>query len=141
MMMIRVLLISALFSLSLGADELVVIANKANIFSDRLNKQDISRIYLKKKRYNGSLKLVVLNLSASDPLRKYFEHSVLNMSDRQLAAYWAKQHYQGQRPPLSMMSPESVVAFVREVEGAIGYVPKTSADDSVNIIYEAKDRP
>lgn len=139
--MIRILLISALFFLSLNADELVVIANKANIFKNRLSKQDISRIYLKKKRYNSSLKLVALNLSASDPLRKDFEHSVLKMSDRQLAAYWAKQHYQGKRPPLSMMSAESVIAFVREVEGAIGYIPKTSADNSVKIIYEVKSAP
>ncbi|MDA3946591.1 MAG: hypothetical protein PF439_07935 [Helicobacteraceae bacterium] len=139
--MIRILLISALFFLSLDAGELVVIANKANIFKDRLSNQNISRIYLKKKRYNGSLKLVALNLSASDPLRKEFEHSVLSMSDLQLAAYWAKQHYQGQRPPLSMMSAASVLAFVREVEGAIGYIPKASVDDSVNIIYEVKTTP
>jgi hypothetical protein len=41
MMMIRILLISALFFLSLDAGELVVIANKANIFKDRLSNQNL----------------------------------------------------------------------------------------------------
>lgn len=139
--MIRILSLLALLLLTLNAGELVVIANKANVFKHTLSKQDISRIYLNKKRYNGSLKLVAINLFASDALRKDFEHFVLEMSDRQLAAYWAKQHYQGKRPPLTMMSVASVLAFVREVEGAIGYVPKEFVDESVSIIYEIKDMP
>ena len=134
--MVRIILITALLFLTLDAGQFVVIANKANTFENSLSKQELRRIYLKKKRYNGAYKLVALNLSASDPLRKNFEETVLGMSDRQLAAYWAKQHYLGQRPPLTMMSAESVVAFVREVEGAIGYVPEEAVDTSVKVIYE-----
>jgi ABC-type phosphate transport system substrate-binding protein len=136
MPMLRIILITALLFLTLDAREFVVIANKANAFDTLLSKQEIRRIYLKKRRYSGPFKLVPINLSPSDPLRKEFETALMGMSGRQLAAYWAKQHYQGHRPPLTMISVESVVAFVREVEGAIGYVPKEAVDGSVRVIYE-----
>lgn len=134
--MLRIILITALLILTLDARQFVVIANKANTPDKEFSKEEIRRVYLKKRRYSGPFKLVPLNLSPSDPLRKEFESGLMGMSGRQLAAYWAKQHYQGHRPPLTMMSVESVIAFVREVEGAIGYVPKETVDERVKIIYE-----
>lgn len=137
--MVRIILATALLFFSLEAAQFAVIANKESKIDIRLDANEIRRIYLKKRRYIDALKLVPLNLFASDPLRESFQKEVLSMSDRQLASYWAKQHYLGHRPPLTMMSVESVVAFVREVNGAIGYVPKEAADASVKIIYEYKE--
>jgi hypothetical protein len=138
--MIRIILATALLFFSLEAAQFVVIANKESKIGTRLDANEIRRIYLKKRRYIGTLKLIPLSLSASDPLRHSFQKELLSMSERQLAAYWAKQHYLGHRPPLTMMSVESVVAFVREVNGAIAYVPKEAADTSVKIIYEHKEQ-
>jgi ABC-type phosphate transport system substrate-binding protein len=137
--MLRIILATALLFFSLEAAQFVVIANKESKIGKRLDANEIRRIYLKKRRYIDSLKLIPLNLSASDPLRHSFQKELLYMSERQLASYWAKQHYLGHRPPLTMMSVESVVAFVREVNGAIGYVPKEAVDASVKIIYEYKE--
>ncbi len=137
--MLRITLATALFCFSLEATQFVVIANKESKIGKHLDANEIRRIYLKKRRYIDTLKLVPLNLSASDPLRESFQRTILSMSDRQLASYWAKQHYLGHRPPLTMMSVESVIAFVREVDGAIGYVPKESVDTSVKVIYEQKE--
>ncbi|MBU1643305.1 hypothetical protein KKE54_08080 [bacterium] len=137
--MLRIILATTLLFFSLKATQFVVIANKESKIDKGLDANEIRRIYLKKRRYIDTLKLVPLNLSASDPLRESFQKEVLSMSDRQLASYWAKQHYLGHRPPLTMMSVESVLAFVREVNGAIGYVPKEAVDASVKIIYEYKE--
>jgi hypothetical protein len=129
--MLRIILATTLLFFSLKATQFVVIANKESKIDKGLDANEIRRI--------DTLKLVPLNLSASDPLRESFQKEVLSMSDRQLASYWAKQHYLGHRPPLTMMSVESVLAFVREVNGAIGYVPKEAVDASVKIIYEYKE--
>ena len=137
--MLRIILATALLFFSLEASQFVVIANKASKIDKQLDANEIRRIYLKKRRYIDTLRLIPLNLSASDPLRESFQRAIMSMSDRQLASYWAKQHYMGHRPPLTMMSVESVIAFVREVDGAIGYVPKEAVDSSVKIIYEQKE--
>ena len=137
--MLRIILATALLFFSLEASQFVVIANKASKIDKQLDANEIRRIYLKKRRYIDTLRLIPLNLSASDPLRESFQRAIMSMSDRQLASYWAKQHYMGRRPPLTMMSVESVIAFVREVDGAIGYVPKEAVDSSVKIIYEQKE--
>lgn len=137
--MLRIILTTALLFFSLQAAQFVVIANKASKIGKDLDANEIRRIYLKKRRYIDTLRLIPLNLSASDPLRESFQRTIISMSDRQLASYWAKQHYLGHRPPLTMMSVESVIAFVREVDGAIGYVPKEAVDASVKIIYEQRE--
>ena len=137
--MLRIILATALLFFSLEASQFVVIANKASKIDKQLDANEIRRIYLKKRRYIDTLRLIPLNLSASDSLRESFQRAIMSMSDRQLASYWAKQHYMGHRPPLTMMSVESVIAFVREVDGAIGYVPKEAVDSSVKIIYEQKE--
>jgi hypothetical protein len=82
------------------------------------------------------VKLVALNLPPQDPLRKTFEHEILDMSSAQLDSYWIKQHYKGYRPPYRVESIASMILFIKKVEGAIGYIPLSKLDQDLKVIYE-----
>lgn len=120
-----------LSSLSFG-DEYAVISNSK---MKDLSISQIKAIFLKKIAVVENIEVVPVSLGARDPLREKFENKILNMSFERLKAYWIKEHYLGKRPPISMQSVESVKAFVKNVEGAIGYVNAQTVDDSVKVLY------
>ncbi len=121
--------------LSLG-DEYVVISNK-NI--KELSESEIKAIFLKKLIFIDNFAAVPVNLEAGDSLRVKFEEKLLDMSFERLKSYWTKEHYLGHRPPINMKSEESVKAFVKKVDGAIGYINANSIDDSVKVLYKWSD--
>ena len=56
-----------------------------------------------------------------------------------LKSYWTKQHYLGHRPPLTMKSQESILAFIKKVDGAVGYIDLKNIDSDINIVYKWSD--
>lgn len=118
------------------ADEYAVISNSK---MKDLSISQIKAIFLKKIAVVEDIEVVPVSLGARDPLREKFENRVLNMSFERLKSYWIKEHYLGKRPPVSMQSVESVKAFVKNVEGAIGYVNAQTVDDSVKVLYRWSD--
>ena len=103
----------------------------------RLTKKDVRMIYLKKRRFWDDMKLVALNLPPQNSLRKSFENNILNMDAEQLDKYWIKEHYKGYRPPYRVESVDSMILFIKKVEGAIGYIPIDKLDNDLKVIYEA----
>lgn len=96
----------------------------------------VRAVYLGKQRYIGDIRVIPLQLNAEDPLRLRFESDVLKLSRSALREWWIRRHYLGQRPPRVVGSPEAVVAYVLKVDGAIGYVPETMAEDAnVTILF------
>lgn len=119
----------------LGAQEWALIGHPDGVLKAMSAKQ-IRAVYLGKRRFAGSLRLMPLQLSAQDPLRRQFEDEILKMSRDALREWWIRQHYLGVRPPKVMGSAEAVMAYVRKVEGAIGIVPYwMAADANVTILY------
>lgn len=118
------------------ANEYVVISNKN---MKALSESEIKAIFLKKLTLKDDVTLVPLNLEAGDPLRLAFEGKLLNMDFEKLKSYWTKEHYLGHRPPINMKSEESVKAFVKKVDGAIGYININSVDESVKVLYKWSD--
>ncbi len=112
--------------------EYVVVANK---HMEDLSPSQIRAIFLKRLLFIGDMKAVPLNLDARDPLREKFEQHILEISFDRLQSYWTKEHYLGHRPPISLKSQESVKAFVKKVDGSIGYINIDSMDDSLKILY------
>ena len=122
---------------SLGlADEYAIIANKK--MSD-LSLTQIKAIFLKKLLYIDDNVAVPVNLEAKDPLRDKFEADILNMSFAHLKIYWTDQHYLGHRPPITMKSEESVKAFVKKVDGSLGYIEAKYIDNDVKVLYKWSD--
>lgn len=130
------LFISVLIGLSLNAQEYVVVSNHT---MKALTKSQIKAIFLKKMSLVGDMKVVPVSLQARDSLRKNFEKRVLKMSFVRLKSYWTKQHYLGHRPPLSMKSQASVKAFVKKVDGSIGYISKKNLDKDLKVLYSWED--
>jgi len=132
-MLKKVFLLGLLF-VQLSAEPLVLVTNLDSPMAS-LTKSQVKMIYLKKRRYWGSTKLVTLNLPPQSALRKQFEQNVLAMSQKQLEQYWIKQHYKGYRPPYRVESVTSVLLFVKKVEGAMGYVPLSKVSKEVKVLY------
>ena len=126
--------LTLLFS-NIFANEYVVVANQ--------NMKDVSQtqlraIFLKKISILDNMNIIPVNLQARDRLRVNFEKRILKMSFGRLKSYWTKQHYLGRRPPLSMKSQESIKAFIKRVDGAIGYIEKNNLDKELKVLYEWK---
>ncbi len=116
--------------------EYVVVSNK---HMEDLSSSQIKAIFLKKLILVKDMKAVPINLDARDPLRAKFEQKILEMSFDRLQAYWTKEHYLGHRPPISLKSQESVKAFLKKVDGSIGYIEMDNMDDSLKILYKWSD--
>ena len=134
---IKLIIILLLGSFYLHASEYVVVSNK---HMKTLSLAEIRAIYLKKLSYKKDTKFLPINLGLRDEIRKSFEKKVLQMSKSKLKVYWTKQHYLGQRPPLSMKSQEAVKKLVKKVDGAIGYININALDDELLIIYRWRDK-
>ena len=102
-----------------------------------MSADEIRDVYLGKRHLAGDVRLIPLQLGAEDPLRLEFESEILHMSRPALQAWWVRRHYLGQRPPKVVGSAEAVLAYVQQVEGAIGYVPEALVGDAnVTRLYE-----
>ena len=132
----KTLLLAIVLFTTIFANEYVVISNKN---MDKLSKVQIKAIFLKKITFIDDTKVVPISLGARNPLRLKFESEILSMSFVRLKSYWTKQHYLGKRPPISMKSQESIKAFVKKVDGAIGYIDSSKLDSSVKEIYRWRD--
>ena len=134
--MLRILrfsfLLLLLLQVNLNAKEYAVVASFA--YEDMpINK--IKALFLKKSAYVGSLKIIPLNLSLGDTRRDSFEKNVLGMNFSTLKSYWNRQHYLGHRPPISLKSQKAMKTFIKNVQGAIGYIELKNVDSELNILY------
>jgi ABC-type phosphate transport system substrate-binding protein len=124
------IVISSLF----GAQYSIIISKKVPL--TLITVEQIRDIYLQKRHSVGDQKIIPLNLVGQEPSRIAFENAVIGMGRDRLNAYWVKQHFQGNTPPVTQPSHDSIKAFVQNVEGAIGYIPSSMVDNSVKVIYE-----
>ena len=124
-----------MLSIFLNAEKFVLVTQSQSPIH-MLTKSEVRMIYLKKRRLWGELKLVALNLPPQNILRKTFENNILNMNAVQLDNYWIKEHYKGYRPPYRVETVESMILFIKKVEGALGYIPSSKVDKDLKVIYE-----
>jgi len=137
MHILRILVLSALLlQTNANAKEYAVVASYP---FTKLPLNKIKALFLKKSNYIGDIKIVPLNLSLGDKARKSFEKNILRMNFVKLKSYWTQQHYLGHRPPISMKSQESMKAFIKNVQGAIGYIEVKNIDSDLTILYRWSD--
>lgn len=117
-----------------SADEIVVIANKANTVA--LTVEDVRNIFLGKTRSfpNGS-PAIPIELKEGKGIRSKFNDKYLLKNDSQLRAYWAQLVFTGKAtPPKQVASEEEIRLLVARNPNVIGYITADQADDSVRII-------
>lgn len=129
------LVILFLLAFSLHASSYVVVVNKKSSI-ESLSSKEIRDIYLMKRYHIGSQKVLPVNAASSVSLRLFFEESVLEMNREKLNAFWVKKHFQGIKPPLTQSSLEAMKLFIKNVDEAIGYLPKEMVDSDMRTIYE-----
>ena len=116
-------------------EPIAIIVNKANP-SNSLNQSTVASIYRGEELHwghGGRIKLVNREISSS--LRRRFYREVLNAKPDQT-------FYRAGTPvaiqSLIQRSDEAVLRFVVRIEGAIGYVKLSKADDSVKVLMLVK---
>ncbi|MBI5598740.1 MAG: hypothetical protein HY890_03270 [Deltaproteobacteria bacterium] len=113
---------------------IVVICHEAP--KETIDEKTLERIYLKRKMlWDDGRKVIPVNLPAQNPLRNSFSDRVLRRRHVELVDYWNEQHFRGITPPTTVESEEAVKVFVREVDGAVGYISARNLDPDLNVLY------
>lgn len=116
------------------AEEIVIISSSAP--KESITEKGLSRIYLKRKvLWEDGKAIVPVNLSSQHPTRVSFSQKILKKSHRELVDYWNEQHFKGVNPPLVLESEEAVKIFIRQVDGAIGYISRKNLEPDLVVLY------
>jgi len=132
--LIMLLLMTTAMTAAPAADFAVVVASGSSI--QNMAPERIRDMFLKRRNFEGDIKLVPVNPLGEDQLRRQFEQAVLQMNRDDVNRYWTTSHFQGVKPPITQASLESVKRFVARVDGAIGYIPRSMVDSSMRVLYE-----
>lgn len=117
------------------AEGLLIIANPSVTFAPPLTLREIEAIYLLRiTTWPDGSHIVPVNREASSEIRARFTEEALKEDKASLAAYWNEMHFQGKMPPVVQESEPAVLAFVRRVPGAIGYISASTAADGVKVL-------
>jgi ABC-type phosphate transport system substrate-binding protein len=136
-MKMLLILLAALLPLSANAD-LYIIANK-DLPIEKLEKSDISAIYLlKKKHWENGEDIMPINLPATADARARFTAQIFDSTPEKLGSYWDKMLFKGETPPVTQSSEQAVVMFVERIKGAIGYVETKPQSSQIKILQQFK---
>ena len=78
--------------------------------------------------------IVPVNREATSTVRKAFTSRVLRQNNATLVAYWNEMHYLGKLPPVVQESQQAMLAFVRKVPGAVGYISASDPPAGVTVL-------
>jgi len=112
-----------------------VIVNKSNPITS-LPVTELQRVFRKQTRmWRHGESMVPVDWDATSEVRQQFSRLVMGRSVREMADFWIQQSItQGLAPPSTQKSARAILRFVASVPGAISYVPRGEADESVKII-------
>lgn len=121
----------------LGAQEgYVVVVNDANA-TESMTRAEVAKLFLRKiaKWDNGS-KVLPVDQPPSSSVRGSFSMEVHGRSVSAVKSYWQKMIFSGKSaPPLELEGDSSILDYVRENPGAIGYVSAGSvAGEGVKVL-------
>ena len=135
--LISQLLISAslifLFSFQAVAS-IAVIVNPTN--DATLSNKEIQRIFLKKaKKYPNGLSAIPVTQTPDANITSQFNKAVLNKSDSQVKAYWAKLGFTGKgKPPQKAADNAAIKSMIANNPSMIGYIDDSMVDSSIKVI-------
>ena len=105
--------------------------------TEKLTKQEISKLFLKKiKRWENINETVLpIDLVDDSPVRAKFSKEIHGRKISSIKAYWQKQIFSGRGvPPEEKPSDEEVLEYVSEHSGAIGYISESTETN----VYDVK---
>ena len=113
----------------------VVVVNKSNPITS-LPVTELQRVFRKQTRmWRHGESMVPVDWDATSEIRQEFSRLVMGRSVREMADFWIQQSMtQGLAPPSTQKSTRAILRFVASVPGAISYVPRGEADETVKVI-------
>ena len=113
----------------------VVIVNKCNPIVS-LPVTELQRVFRKQTRmWRHGESMVPVDWDATSEVREEFTRLVMGRSVREMSDFWIQQSItQGLAPPSTQKSTRAILRFVASVPGAISYVPRGEADESVKVV-------
>jgi ABC-type phosphate transport system substrate-binding protein len=109
---------------SVAAEPFQIVVHGSNPVS-ALSAQEVSKMFLKKiSRWQNGKRVTPVDLEERSLVRESFSERVHAKDTAAIKAYWQRMIFSGRDvPPPEKDSTEGVLEYVREHEGAIGYVP------------------
>jgi len=134
-LLVPVLLLSFMSIPSAQTTGFKIIVNQGTDITS-LTKKQVSRLFLKKvKTWDDDLKVAPVDLPSTADVRGIFSKEIHGKSVSAVKAYWQQRVFSGRDvPPPEKESDASVVAFVRNNPGAIGYVSEDADVRGVKVV-------
>ncbi len=117
------------------ADEVVLIVNPANDLSE-ISLKDAKKIYLgKSKFFSSGEKVIPVDQSEKSEVKGVFYEVIIGKSKSKLKKYWSKRIFTGKgTPPKVLKDDTAVLEWIAEQPLGLGYVFKSSVNDSVKVL-------
>ncbi|MEX2469491.1 MAG: phosphate ABC transporter substrate-binding protein [Pseudohongiellaceae bacterium] len=139
-MMNRLMLVLAGIALYLAANRgaaevVVVVSSEADLKS--LDRNTLENIYLgRPARLPDGTNAVPLDLPEGSAQRIEFYAELLNRSEAQIKAHWARLIFTGRgRPPRILANSEALLDWLHRNPGSIGYLDRSLVDERVRVVY------
>lgn len=130
-----VALLALLAARPAAAGGLLIIVNPAVDVTAPMPLGQVAAIYLLRiTTWPDGSHIVAVNREAASEARAKFTVSVLHQDSTTLAAYWNEMHFLGRTLPVVQESDQAVLAFVRNVPGAIGYIDASTRPENVKVV-------
>lgn len=107
-----------------AAEPFQIVVHESNPVSS-LTALEVSKMFLKKiGRWEGGTRVLPVDLVETSAVRRGFSWQIHGKDTSAVKAYWQRMIFSGRDvPPPEKSSVQDVLDYVREHEGAIGYVP------------------
>lgn len=122
---------------SAPADEcLAILVNRSNPV-DNLSSAELRKVFLgEQNHWSDGRRITVVMLESGKPERQAVLTVIYRMEDKDFNAYFLHHVFTGDihAAPTTLATPTEVLKFVSNVQGAIGYVRTTAADETVKVV-------
>ena len=116
-------------------NDILVLVNRSNPVRS-LDHNELRQIFqTTRMTWPTGEKILPFNLPKSDPLRRTFDQTVLQMRPKRVERFWIDRKIRGGNPPPRRLSTASlVVTMVARKQNAIGYVRSRRTPSAVKIV-------
>ncbi len=133
------LIVFCLFVSSNVHAETVIIVSSDSGLSEITAKQTKSIFLGKSKKLPNGKSATPIEQTSESSSRKTFNKKILKKNEQKLKAYWSKKVFSGKgQPPKQLANDAAVKTFVKETDGAIGYIDSKNIDSSVKTVLTIK---
>ena len=120
-----------------AADEcLAILVNRSNPV-ENLSFAELRKVFLgEQNHWSDGRRITLVMLESGKPERQLVLTLIYRMDDKDFNAYFLHHIFTGEihAAPTTLATPTEVLKFVSNVQGAIGYLRTTAADESVKVV-------